>query len=370
MGAQMAGGGAIDQMDFPGALNPSMANSYGGYSGQQPQYQGYGGSGGIGNQQVSSAMQLQKSPQFLDSIILKVADVFANSTNQLRAQIVTQIFQKCSRQIEAYLTNKEVFLKRIEHNLVSNDPQARILSLKILSFLPSFLITRLNVQHLILHILTTSQDKQERQIATKTIQAVSSGSDLFAKSIMNQIKVRIVSGYFEDKTCANLIAATSKVPGDSISSMALFETLTSVYDGTSDMIRPALVRAMLRKTLRSPIIFETVMDFMIEAQSFEGIQVLSRKFPFSEAHFVKIRNLYTLMCQEESLEIIQRAKTQIYMTLSNQTYLFGTDYSNGFTMGNEVPPLPTLNHLVHQYWLKPTSIYVQVTILQLIKLCR
>ena len=96
------------------------------------------------------------NPHFLDSIILKVADVFANSTNQLRAQIVTQIFQKCSSQIEAYLTNKEVFLKRIEHNLVSNDPQARILSLKILSFLPSFLITRLNVQHLILHILCTS----------------------------------------------------------------------------------------------------------------------------------------------------------------------------------------------------------------------
>ena len=202
-----------------------------------------------------------------------------------------------------------MFLKRIEHNLVSNDPQARILSLKILSFLPSFLITRLNVQHLILHILTTSQDKQERQIAIKTIQAVSSGSDLFAKSIMNQIKVRIVSGYFEDKTCANLIAATSKVPGDSISAMALFETLTSVYDGTSEMIRPALMRAMLRKTLRSPLIFDTVMNFMLEAHSFEGIQVLSRKFPFNVTHFSKMQALYTQICQVESPETIQRAQT-------------------------------------------------------------
>lgn len=95
----------------------------------------------------------------MDSMVLKVADVFANSTNQLRAQIVAQIFQQCQTKIESLLTNKEVFLKRIESNLVSNDPQARILSLKILSFLPSFLITRLSVQHLILHILTTSQDK-------------------------------------------------------------------------------------------------------------------------------------------------------------------------------------------------------------------
>ena len=155
---------------------------------------------------------------------------------------------------------------------MSNDPQARVLSLKILSFLPSFLITRLNVQHLILHILTTSQDKQERQIATKTIQAVSSGSDLFAKSIMNQIKVRIVSGYFEDKTCVDLIATTSKVPGDAISSMALFETMRTIYECSSDVIRPCLMRAMLRKTLRAPIIFDIVIDFMLEtAHSFEGV---------------------------------------------------------------------------------------------------
>ena len=80
-----------------------------------------------------------------------------------------------------------------------------------------------------------------------------------------------MSGYFEDKTCTNLIAATSKVPGDAISSMALFETLSSVYDFCQEMIRPALMRAMLRKTLRAPIIFDTVMDFMLEAASFEGV---------------------------------------------------------------------------------------------------
>ena len=55
---------------------------------------------------------------------------------------------------------------------------------------------------------------------------------MFAKSIMNQIKVRVVSGYFEPKTCANLITAMSNVPGDSISALAFFETLTSIYDET------------------------------------------------------------------------------------------------------------------------------------------
>lgn len=123
----------------------------------------------------------------------------------------------------------------------------------------------------------------------KTIQAVSSGSDQFAKSIMNQIKVRIVSGYFEDKTCANLIAGTAKVPGDAISAMALFETLTSIYDETRYMIRPALMRSMLRKTLRSPIIFDTVMDWMLQvSHSFEGIQIMSRKFPLNQSHWSRM----------------------------------------------------------------------------------
>lgn len=143
---------------------------------------------------------------------------------------MAQIFQQCQSKIESLLTNKEVFLKRIESNLVSNDPQARILSLKILSYLPSFLITRLSVQHLILHILTTSQDKQERNIAIQTIQHISNGSDLFAKSIMKQIELRVVSGYFGPATCAQLIRAMMNVPGDSVTSMTFFETITRIYD--------------------------------------------------------------------------------------------------------------------------------------------
>lgn len=106
-----------------------------------------------------------------------------------------------------------------------------------------------------------------------------------------------MSGYFEDKTCANLIAGTAKVPGDAISAMALFETLASIYDETSEMIRPALMRAMLRKALRSPIIFDTVMDWMLQvSHSFEGIQVLSRKFPFSEEHWPRMLTLFQCVC--------------------------------------------------------------------------
>ena len=106
---------------------------------------------------------------------------------------------------------------------------------------------------------------------------------------MNQIKVRVISGYFEPKTCANLITAMSNVPGDSISALAFFETLTSIYnDIQGETLRPALLQAMLRKTLRSPILFDTTMEFLIDTECFEGMQVLSRKYPFSEAYIHKI----------------------------------------------------------------------------------
>lgn len=106
---------------------------------------------------------------------------------------------------------------------------------------------------------------------------------------MNQIKVRVVSGYFEPKTCANLITAMSNVPGDSISALAFFETLTSIYDEMQgEALRPSLLQAMLRKTLRSPILFDTTMTFLIDTECFEGMQVLSRKYPFSEEYQVAI----------------------------------------------------------------------------------
>lgn len=38
---------------------------------------------------------------------------------------------------------------------------------------------------MILHILTTTTDKEERQVAIQTIQKISSSSDIFAKSIMS-----------------------------------------------------------------------------------------------------------------------------------------------------------------------------------------
>ena len=117
--------------------------------------------------------------QLMESTVLQLADVFNSCTNMLRSLIATLVFCKHSAKISTMLpaSSKELFLQRLEANLVSNDSQARALALKVLQALPSFLTTRLNVQHLILHILTTTNCAKERSIATATIQRISMSSD-------------------------------------------------------------------------------------------------------------------------------------------------------------------------------------------------
>ena len=46
---------------------------------------------------------------------------------------------------------------------------------------------------------------------------------------------------------------------------------------------------MLRKALRSPILFDTTMGFLIDTECFEGMQVLARKYPFSDKYVDAIK---------------------------------------------------------------------------------
>ena len=107
---------------------------------------------------------------------------------------------------------------------------------------------------------------------------------------MKQIELRVVSGYFSPATCALLIKAMTNVPGDSVTSMTFYETITSIYDQVesafdstqqTEELCQTLVQVLLRRTLCAPILFETTYAFLESIHCFEGIQILSRKYPFS-----------------------------------------------------------------------------------------
>ena len=79
--------------------------------------------------------------------MFKVADVFASqeTTNKLRAHIVKELVARCHKILELHIFNKEEFTTRVSCPLNSNDPQQRMITLKMFSYLPTFVQTRIDI---------------------------------------------------------------------------------------------------------------------------------------------------------------------------------------------------------------------------------
>jgi len=80
---------------------------------------------------------------------------------------------------------------------------------------------------------------------------------------MSQIEMRIISdhNYFTVDTCAELISAMANVPGDTSTIIMFYTTITRLYASREDL-RPSLLRSLLRMTLKAPILFDLVYEFV------------------------------------------------------------------------------------------------------------
>ena len=94
--------------------------------------------------------------------------------------------------------------------------------------------------------------------------------------------MRILSDhdYFSKDTCAALIAAMANVPGDTSTVLMFYETITKLYEHRQDL-KPSLLRSLLRMTLKAPILFDLVIDFVKDVP--EAVEVLSKKYQIDEA---------------------------------------------------------------------------------------
>jgi hypothetical protein len=136
--------------------------------------------------------------------------------------------------------------------------------MKLLSYLPTFLQTKLDVQHTILHLLTTTHDEQERLVANETIARISSGSEMFAKSIMSKVEESVVSGGFGIDTCTHLIKAIANVSGEATTAMIFSSTIRRVYDSMPhNLLDSVLIRALLRMTIKAPVLVQSTVEFLI-----------------------------------------------------------------------------------------------------------
>jgi hypothetical protein len=113
---------------------------------------------------------------------------------------------------------------------------------------------------------------------------------------MSQIEVRILSDhdYFSKDTCAELIAAMANVPGDTSTVLMFYETITKLYEHRQDL-KPSLLRSLLRMTLKAPILFDLVIDFVKDVP--EAVEVLSKKYQIEEALIATIDTVEKTMIQ-------------------------------------------------------------------------
>ena len=85
------------------------------------------------------------------------------------------------------------------------------------------------------------------------------------------------------------------MPGDANCALIFFETIQKVVDnlvGTDlleGLVRPIL-RALLRMTIKVPLLFDSAIDFIIHEKSFppilkdESVYILSRQYSLSPSH--------------------------------------------------------------------------------------
>ena len=114
---------------------------------------------------ADKASQNQEYLLWINNICLKLADlIVSNQTkNMIRNEVVERIFKPNAKTIQELLINKDEFLSRISHQFNTNDPQQRISSLKLLTYCPSLLQNRLDIQHQILFLLTTNSVKDPKE---------------------------------------------------------------------------------------------------------------------------------------------------------------------------------------------------------------
>jgi hypothetical protein len=80
---------------------------------------------------------------------------------------------------------------------------------------------------------------------------------------MNKVEESILSKKFSNDTCIHLIEAISNVAGEANTVLLFYETITKLYDNVkNNNLNGALLRALLRMTMKAPIILDLSLQFI------------------------------------------------------------------------------------------------------------
>lgn len=80
---------------------------------------------------------------------------------------------------------------------------------------------------------------------------------------MTKVEESILSGKFSTDTCKHLIEAISNVSGEANTVIVFIETIIKLYN-VNEKLDGTLLRALLRMTIKAPILFDKTLEFIIQ----------------------------------------------------------------------------------------------------------
>ena len=158
---------------------------------------------------------------------------------------------------------------------------------------------------------------------------ISRGSELFAKNIMNKVQEIVLSGRYSLDTCLHVIEAIGNVAGDSLTAREVFHTIEELYVKCGSLgthvhaIDKALIKALVQVCLKSPVIMHETLQFLVEIECLDGLQLVSQRYLVPDEPFMSqiMQIIDRDMVEDERFLTYQRV--QAVMIIANQVMKVG-----------------------------------------------
>eukprot|EP01133_Synstelium_polycarpum_P007035 gene7035-8179_t len=129
-------------------------------------------------------IKYRPTPLVISSIIIKLADIFRTSSNQVKYRIL-KVFQECSSEIHR-ISNIDEVLKRIHSVILSNDPVARALALRVLGSVPQLIADKLYIHHSV-RASMLNHDQVEADATLFVMERLCAIAPVFSDSVLEKI---------------------------------------------------------------------------------------------------------------------------------------------------------------------------------------
>ncbi|PRP81983.1 armadillo-like helical domain-containing protein [Planoprotostelium fungivorum] len=218
-------------------------------------------SGNIGTQceaiillcaRVTSPASKNYSYTFINSVTLKLADLFRTGNNRLR-MVLYQSFRKMFQKKSALSLNVNIeeVLRRFNNVLQSNDPVARSITLRTLGSLSFVLSDQINIHHSIRKCLQ-SHHQMELHSAIYVIDRLCATSSNFAQTILPKITEMIRDLQTDPNTKLRLIRIYRHMHSSPEAAEVCRATCISLLPGySSTPFQSTIVRTLTQLSIRS-----------------------------------------------------------------------------------------------------------------------